>query len=72
MAKQRWSDLSPARRTGIVVGALIELALTAGALRDLRRRPTEEVRGPKVVWLLLAFVQPVGPVLYLTVGRRRS
>jgi hypothetical protein len=40
------------------------------ALRDLARRPKERVRGPKAVWALGCFVQPLGPVAYLVVGRR--
>jgi hypothetical protein len=28
------------------------------------------VRGPKGLWALGCFVQPVGPIAYLTLGRR--
>ncbi len=44
--------------------------MTAVALRDLARRPAEGVRGPKALWAVACFVQPVGPVAYLAVGRR--
>ena len=73
MAKQqRWSDLDPRARRAIVVGSIVELVLTAVALRDLKRRPKSQVRGPKLLWRLLAFVQPVGPIAYLLLGRRRA
>jgi len=69
--KKRWADLSPSQRASIVLGAIAELILTSIALRDLARRPPEEVRGWKPVWVLTCFVQPIGPILYLLVGRRR-
>ena len=70
--KKRWSDLSPGQRATIVVGAIAELIMTTLALRDLARRPPEEVRGWKPAWVLALFVQPIGRVVYLLVGRRHS
>ncbi len=72
MEKKKWEDLSPGQRTAILVAASVELALTATALVDLARRPRELVRGPKPLWALGCFVQPVGPIAYLAFGRRRS
>lgn len=70
MAKKKWSDLTPTQQRALVVAGAVESVLTAVALRDLRRRPAAEVRGPKPLWALALFVQPVGPISYLTVGRR--
>jgi hypothetical protein len=70
--KKRWSEYSPAAKTAIVVGAVAEAVVTAVALRDLIRRPANEVRGWKPLWVLGFFVQPIGPLLYLRVGRSRS
>jgi hypothetical protein len=69
--KKRWSDFSPGQQRAIVAGAVVELVLTAMALRDLVRRPASEVRGWKMVWVLTFAVQPFGPILYFLVGRRR-
>jgi len=69
---KRWSELSFEQRVAIVVGAAVELLLTTIALRDLAKRPAGEVRGPKALWFLGCFIQPIGPVLYLRAGRRRS
>jgi len=69
--KKRWSDLSPAAKTAIVVGGAVELVMTTVALRDIIRRPAPEVRGPKLLWVLGFVVQPFGPLLYFGVGRRR-
>jgi hypothetical protein len=72
MSTRRWSDLSTQQRTAIVVVGAVEVVLTTVALVDLARRPRELVRGPKALWALGAFVQPVGPVAYLALGRRRA
>jgi hypothetical protein len=72
MQKKKWSELSPAARTAIVIGASAELILTTIALRDLVGRPADQVRGPKLLWFLGCFVQPIGSPLYLVVGRNRS
>ena len=68
----RWSDLSDLQKAAAAVGAAVEATLTAFALVDLARRPAERVRGPKALWAVGCFVQPVGPVSYLMWGRRRS
>lgn len=70
--KKRWPDLSPSQRAAIVLAAIVELILTTVALQDLARRPRKEVRGWKPAWVLTCFVQPIGPILYFLVGRRRS
>lgn len=70
--KKRWSDLTPRQQRLIGAAAVVEVVLTTVALRDLARRPKVQVRGPKAVWALGCFVQPVGPIAYLTVGRRSA
>jgi hypothetical protein len=70
MAKKKWSDLTVSQRRAVYIGGAIESVVTAAALRDLLRRPSSQVRGPKVAWMLACFVQPVGPIAYFTTGRR--
>lgn len=65
-----WGGLSTAKRAAFLAGASVELALTTVALADLAKRPADQVRGPKALWGLGSFVQPVGPVAYLAYGRR--
>jgi Phospholipase_D-nuclease N-terminal len=67
---KRWSDLTGAQQKAIVVVAALEMVVTASALIDLARRPARQVRGPKQLWLVGCFVQPVGPIAYLALGRR--
>lgn len=69
--KKRWDDLSDGQKAAVVVLGAVEVVLTVVALRDLARRPRAGVRGPKLVWAAGCFVQPVGPVAYLVLGRRR-
>lgn len=69
--RKKWSELSPAAKAGIVGMSVVELVLLVVAGRDLRSRPPEQVRGPKLLWTLLLPVQPVGPIAYLLAGRRR-
>jgi hypothetical protein len=68
--KKGWRDLTPAQRRAIVVGGVVEMAMTAVVLRDLARRPREQVRGPKAAWVASCVVQPFGPLAYLAFGRR--
>jgi hypothetical protein len=72
MAKKSWSELTSTQQRLILAGGLVEAVLTAVALRDLRRRPADQVRGPKPAWFLASFVQPVGPLAYLLLGRREA
>jgi hypothetical protein len=72
MANKKWSEMSTRSRLAVVLLALVELVLTTVALRDLSRRERAAVRGPKILWRLVCFVQPVGPILYLALGRRES
>lgn len=71
-SKKKWSDFTDTQKAAILLAASVELSLTATALADLVRRPREQVRGPKALWLLGCFVQPVGPIAYLAWGRTKT
>ena len=68
--RRRWSELPTGAKAAIVVAGVAELVMTSIAVRDLLRRPARDVRGPKAVWFLTCFVQPIGAPLYLALGRR--
>ena len=51
------------------VAAVVEVAMTLAAWRDLASRPAERVRGSRRLWALAVLVQPVGPVAYFAMGR---
>jgi hypothetical protein len=72
--RRRWSSLSPRTRKLIVVAASAEAGLKAAALVDIKRRPRDQIRGPKLAWV--AFVGVVNsfglaPLSYFVFGRRR-
>lgn len=71
MAKRNWNELTPTQQRAIAVAGVVQFVLQAVALRDLRRRDAAAVRGSKRLWRLLSFVNYVGPIAYLTVGRKR-
>ncbi len=68
--KKQWSDLSLPGKLAMVVIGVIEALMTTYALRDLRSRDRSSLRGPKWLWMLICLVQPVGPVVYITIGRK--
>lgn len=72
MARKRWSDLTDAEKTAILVVASVQISLAATAWVDLARRPRELVRGPKPLWAAAIAVNFVGPLTYFTVGRLRT
>jgi hypothetical protein len=63
---------SSRRRLLLITVGVVQLALLAAALFDLRRRQSEQIRGPKLLWVAVSFVNFVGPVTYFVVGRRRE
>jgi hypothetical protein len=71
-AKRRFQDFPAPVQAGIVALGVVETVLLVAAEIDLRRRPASQVRGPKVLWRLACFVQPVGPPAYLLWGRRAA
>ncbi len=69
--KMRWSDLSPGQQRATVAAGIVELGMKVAALADLRRRPAEEIRGPKPMWAALQLVNFFGPLAYFAFGRKR-
>ncbi|MFA7324804.1 MAG: PLDc N-terminal domain-containing protein [Candidatus Nanopelagicales bacterium] len=71
MAKKQWSDFTKGQQRAIIVGATVEFIMTSIAIVDLVRRPASEIRGPRGLWLLGVWVQPIGPIAYLALGRKK-
>lgn len=52
---------------------LLQLILLVIAMRDLLHRPPAQVRGSKWLWVgVILFINTIGPILYLTVGRNEE
>ena len=71
MSRRHWSDLSGREKRGIGLAGLIQVGLLIFALQDWFRRPADQIRGPKRRWFPVLFLNFIGPITYLTVGRRR-
>jgi bacteriorhodopsin len=67
--QRRWSELSRPQQRAIIGAGVVQMLLAAAAL-DLRRRPSEQVRGSKKLWAVAALVNFVGPLAYFAFGRR--
>jgi len=65
------TDLSSQQRGGILLASVVQIALLIAALRDLHRRPSDQINGSKRVWVAVSFVNFVGPLSYFLFGRRR-
>jgi hypothetical protein len=72
MARRKWQELSSGLRTAVLVAACVEFAATTAAAADLARRPQSQIRGPKGLWWLGIFVQPIGPLAYFGWGLAHS
>ncbi|WP_154792038.1 PLD nuclease N-terminal domain-containing protein [Occultella kanbiaonis] len=69
--KMRWTDLSTGQQAALIGVAAVEIGLLVAALVDLKRRPADQVRGPKGAWVAASFVNFVGPISYFAFGRKR-
>jgi len=68
---RRWRDLSPQQKKIAVAAVILNAIIASFTWRDLRRRPAELVRGPKILWRVWASLNTTGSVAYWLVGRRR-
>ena len=55
-AKRMFADLPPAKRRLLRAAAMVQLTLLAAALIDIRRRPGDQIRGPKRAWAAISGV----------------
>jgi hypothetical protein len=68
---EKWSDLTPGQQNAIKILAVTELIAKIAMLIDIKRRPTNLIRGPKGFWRAAAAVNTLGPLAYFTIGRRK-
>ena len=54
----------------LIALAAIDVSLKILAIRDLRRRNAEQVRGPKQAWYAAQAVNFFGPLAYFGFGRK--
>ena len=68
--KPRWQDLSTQAKMRIIAMGAIQISLLIAALWDIRRRPIEEIRGNRRMWMAASFINFVGPIAYFVFGRK--
>ena len=71
-AKTFYRNLTPAARVGLWALLALELVLIVAAQRDIQRRPADRIRGPKLLWRVVAMLNVIGPAAYFGLGRRRT
>jgi len=69
--KQSWKDLKKGTKGRIIFFGVLQLVLQGVALADLKKRPSAQVKGPKVAWVAASFINFAGPITYLAWGRKR-
>jgi hypothetical protein len=71
-APKRWSGFSAKKNSGAFVRGIINLVLVTVAVRDIRRRRDDEIKGKRKFWMFAAFAPPIGPIAYFLFGRKRD
>ncbi len=71
---KKWSDLSARQKAPFVIRGIVQWALLAVALADIYRRPAEEIKGSKWLWVAASLMNfmGIGPVAYFFFGRKRD
>jgi hypothetical protein len=67
-----YRGLPPAGRAGLWCLLAFEVVLIAATQRDIQRRPADAIRGPKLLWRVIATQNVIGPAAYFGLGRRRG
>ncbi|WP_238324999.1 PLDc N-terminal domain-containing protein [Paenarthrobacter nicotinovorans] len=64
--------MSKGQRISLVVSGALNLALLVLAQRSIAKTPDSMIRGKKVLWRAVSFVNFFGPVSYFLFGKRRE
>lgn len=71
--RKRWEDLSPWKKSTIMVIGFFQVLLLVAALIDLRKRSPQEITGgDKRIWSVVVFINYIGPIAYFLFGRKRT
>ncbi|WP_417233773.1 PLDc N-terminal domain-containing protein [Arthrobacter sp.] len=70
-AKKRFKDLGTGGKIGVTLLGAAQVALQGAALKDLKGRPAAQVKGPKLMWFAVSFMNFGGPIAYFLIGRKK-
>lgn len=68
--RSKRGDWRPRALVAVLVGA--QIVIGSITVQDVRRRPPELVRGPRLLWMLWGGTNTLGAALYWLLGRRRA
>ena len=71
LKRKRWSELTDAQRTSVIIMGFIQVLLLVAALWDIRQRPVAEINGSKKLWTVVVFINWIGPIAYFLFGRKK-
>jgi hypothetical protein len=76
---KKWDELSRPQQALAVLGFAVQIAVGLGqailliaALVDLRKRPAEQIKGRKLAWFFIVFIDWIGPIAYFVYGRKKT
>ncbi len=64
--------MSSTLRRNLAILVAIEVVLAVFAWRDISRRDSSEVRGPRLLWKLSFFANPGNSMIYWVFGRKKD
>ncbi len=67
-----YRGLGPTARRAVCALLAVELVVIAAVERDITQRSRDRIRGPKLLWRVVATQNLLGPAAYLALGRRRA
>ena len=67
-----YRGLGPTARRAIWALLGVELVVIAAVQRDIAHRSADRIRGPKLLWRVVATQNLIGAAAYLFIGRRRT
>lgn len=64
--------MTPRRKRILAIVVPLQFVLARLAWRDLARRPSSQIRGPKTFWRVFVSLNPGNSIIYWAIGRRRA
>ncbi|MCC9174089.1 PLDc N-terminal domain-containing protein [Arthrobacter sp. zg-Y179] len=72
MAKKKLKDLSSGQKKGLGALTGLQFLLAGAALRDLKKRSKDQIRGSRGWWMAACGINFAGPIAYFLFGRRSA
>lgn len=68
--RNEWLDLPTELRFPVIAAIIADTTAKVFTWGSLIKRPANKVRGPKWAWVLVSFVNGIGPISYVLFGRK--